>query len=295
MNTLLATRFVRMKAVMWMLLILSATVALAQTPETIFPDDMQDPIKAGGAELLQVVCPGKVVVNGKKEMVCNVPCASFTGFENEPFEWQLYRVIRGHFLSPTSDDIALAMRGCEPHSYNFGGTILLAKRSGKWDMQWYKGGVPTETCHAARLENGREILVCIGTFGGQGMVSTDLYVEDLLNPTPALMAGRESIFSVFDNTETCGYNFEDESKPVPLVSDEVKRVTFVTHPDGTLRGLSVFGRKGERKMTRQDEQVCNDQRNPNKPHKHIDIRPRTTPYRVDFAFDGKTFRRLDRK
>jgi hypothetical protein len=281
-----------MDSVMWMLLILSAAVALAQTPAPIFPDDTQDPIKAGGTDLLEAVCPGKVVVNSKKEMVCNVPCPSFTSFPNEPIDWRLKRVVRGHFLSTTSDDAALAMGGCEPHSYNFGGTILLTKRAGKWETQWYRGGVPIETCHTGRLQNSREILVCAGSWGGQGNVWSELYSEDLQNPTPALMAGRASIFSVFDNTGTCGYNPKDESTFKPITLHYIERVSFQTQPDGTLSGLSIIARKGARKMTRQAAQDCNKQYSPQKPTKQIDFRPPTVPYRVDFAFDGKTFRRV---
>ncbi len=48
----------------WVLLFLLAALAWAQpagAPKPVFPDDTQDPKQAGGAELLEVVCPGDVI------------------------------------------------------------------------------------------------------------------------------------------------------------------------------------------------------------------------------------------
>ena len=277
-----------------LLILTCAAICRAQAPSVpkpVFPDDSQDPKQAGGAEMLESVCPGYVVVG--KEIRCNIPCPKDTGFENEVFEWDLARVTRGHFLSPESDDAVLAMLGCEPHSENFGGTILLTKRSQRWTMLWYKAGVPTESCHEARLPNEREILVCIGGYGGQGSVSTVLYVEDLLSPSATLMAGHAgAFFEVLDTVATCGWNLEDESKPFPLTRNYIERVDFRTRPDGSIQGLTVFARRGERSMTEAEVEACSDEQSLNKPHKGINFSPPTKPYRVDFTFDGRTFRRV---
>jgi hypothetical protein len=263
-----------------------------EPPKPVFPDDSQDPKQAGGAELLEAVCPGHVVVG--KEIRCNIPCPKGTGFANDTLDgWDLARVTRGHFLSPASDDVVLAMGGCEPHSENFGGTILLTRRSQKWTMLWYRAGVPTEHCHSVQRPDGREILVCIGNYGGQGNVWAALYIEDLLSPNATLMAGDAGVFfEVSDNVLTCGANFRDESKPFPLQRHYIERVDFSTRPDGSIRGLSVRARKGERSMTPAEVQACFDERNPKRPHKGIDFSPPTKPYRVDFTFDGRTFKRV---
>ena len=107
---------------------------------------------------------------------CGEYCPSFTGFGEfgDNFEWYIEKIIRGHFLSAGSDDAVLSMAGCEPHSANFGGTILLSRKSGAWKMLWYKAGVDTSTCHKLRLKDGRDILLCLGEAGGQGNVTTDL-------------------------------------------------------------------------------------------------------------------------
>jgi hypothetical protein len=258
-------------------------------PKPVFPDDSQDPKQAGGAELLEAVCPGHVVVG--KEIQCNIPCPEGTGFANDTFDgWDLARVTRGHFLSPASDDVVLAMGGCESHSENFGGTILLTRRAQKWRMLWYKAGVPTEHCHNVQRSDGREILVCIGSYGGQGSVWTALYLEDFLSPNATLMAGDAGVFiEVSDNILTCG---GDPSKPTPLIRHYIERVEFRTRPAGSIRGLSVFARLGERSMTSEQVRACIDEQSLNKPHKGIDFSPPTKPYRVDFTFDGRTFKRV---
>ena len=269
---------------MWVLLLLLTALAWAQpagAPKPVFPDDTQDPKQAGGAELWKVVCPENVI--GRE--TCE--CPEFTAFPDGA-DWRPVRMIRGHFLSPTSDDAVLAMDGCESHGSNFGGTILLTRQSGKWTMLWYKGGVPTTNCHRVKLQSGREILICLGEWGGQGNVWTDLYVEDLTAPTPALMSGKDgTIFEVFDSTLTCGEPGDDESKPVRLRRHYIERVQFQNAANGTFLGLSVFARRGERTMTIAQVKACINEELPGKPHRGLNLSPPTKPYRVDFKFDGK--------
>ena len=263
---------------MWLLLFLLTALAWAQpaaAPKPVFPDDSQDPKRAGGAELLEAVCPGHVVAG--KDIECNV-CPGRDGAAN----WSLQRVFRGHFLSPKSDDAVLSMAWCEAHEENFGGTVLLTKQSGKWNMLWYKAGVPTDNCHRAKLQGGREILICPGAYGGQGMIATSIYKEDLLAPQKALLADDgASFFAVGDNSGACAYNDEDESKPFSLTRQFIERIEFHNATDGTLLGLSVFARRGQRTMTPKQVKSCAG------PHPDVDFNPPTKPYRVDFKFDGE--------
>jgi hypothetical protein len=237
----------------WVLLFLLTALACAQpagASKPVFPDDSQDPKQAGGAELLEAVCPGHVVVG--KDIECNI-CPGRDGADN----WNLQRVLRGHFLSPQSDDAVLSMAWCEAHEENFGGTILLSKQSGKWNMHWYKAGVPSDNCHRAKLQSGREILICLGAYGGQGMVGTAVYLEDLLAPHKALLADDgASFFAVGDNSGACAYNDEDESKPFSLTRQFIERVDFHKATDGTLLGLSVFTRRGQRTITAAQVKAC---------------------------------------
>jgi hypothetical protein len=189
------------------------------------------------------------------------------------------------------------MSGCEPHSENFGGTILLTRESGSWKKLWYKAGVETRQCHKVKQATGREILVCLGGYGGQGFVSTSLYVEDLTTPTPALMANTQpdgNLFEVEDNVATCGvYLGPDEPpKPFPLQRAYLQRVIFDAGPDGKLKRLSIYGREGTRPMTPKDAKDCINEHVAGAPHKGLDFTPQTKPFHVIFNFDGTRFKRV---
>ena len=264
----------------------------AGAPKPVFPQDSQNPKQAGGAEMLEAVCPGHVAVG--KDIECKETCPESSGFKDDKFfDWILVGITRGHFLSPHSDDAALAMSGCEGGYNNYGGTVLLTKQSGTWTMLWYKGEVPTGTCHRGKLESGREILVCLGRYGGQGNVWTDLYIEDLLMPVSAGAAGKEgTVLSALDSSSTCGWNPQDEEKPVHITREFIERVQIQTAADGTFRGVSVFVRHGERDMTVAQVNACDDERMPGKPHRGLNFDPPTKPFRVDFKFDGKRMVRV---
>lgn len=271
-----------------LLIILLAAVAWAQPVTPIFPADNEKPKEGGAAELLEAVCPGKVVTG--KEITCGDVCPEFTGSSGDREDWQVASVIRGHFLSPTSDDAALAVLGCEGHPENGAGTVLLTRQSSRWKMLWYKAGVQTTQCHKMPLADGREILVCLGRYGGwQGWASMSLYLEDLLKPTVNLSAeaGNEGFFEVFDDTGTCGLNDEDDAKPNPLTLHYIESVTFGVHrKDKTV--LSVIARYGERSMTPADVKQCERERN-SSPSRSTSFRPPTKRREIDFLFDGSDY------
>jgi hypothetical protein len=267
---------------MWgLLILLVAATASAQPPKTIFPSDSQDPKQSGGAALLEAVCPGRVVVG--KEIQCRVACPESSGFAGGNFEWILAAVTHGHFLSPQSDEAVLSMTGCEPHSENWGGTILLTRREQKWTMLWYKAGIETSQCHKVKLRDLREIPVCLGSDGGQGIVQTELFVEDLLSPTPSLMAAMgEGFFTISDTTDTCGWMSDDVEKPDPLIRAYIEKVDF-RDIKGGVAAISVTAAHGEQKMTREDVDICTKQSR--------SFLPQTKRYQADFTFEGGSYRR----
>jgi len=80
-----------------LLILLLAATAWAQ-PKPIFPSDSGDPKRSDGASLLEAVCPGHVVAGD--QIGCRGSCPEFTAFHGEDFDWSLYAITRGHFLSP---------------------------------------------------------------------------------------------------------------------------------------------------------------------------------------------------
>ena len=134
-----------------LLLISACVTACAQ----VFPSDGRPPAQAGGAEMLEAVCPGQVTTT--PAIGCQTGCPEFTTFFDGHGDWSLKVITRGHFLSQASQDAALSTLGCEPHSENSGGTVLLTRRAGQWVMLWYKAGVDTSQCHKIPLRDARDI------------------------------------------------------------------------------------------------------------------------------------------
>ena len=103
----------------------------------------------------------------------------------------------------------------------------------------------------------------------------------------SLMAGESSFFSINDNTASCGWNSDDESKLEPLTRAYVEKVEFGL---GRPPVVSVTAQTGTRKMTPAEVRACLDEYNPSIPHRGLDFSPPTKRYRVDFFFDGQGYK-----
>jgi hypothetical protein len=194
----------------------------------------------------------------------------------------------GHFLSPASDDAALWMVGCESHGSNFGGTILLTRRRGKWSMLWYKSAIQTAQCHKVPRRDRREILVCMGTDGGQGNNFTELYVEDLLNPKATLRAGNANdgtFFVAFDDTATCGQQGAGAPPDTsPVIRTHIDKVSFSNGlgSDAGPPSISVMASYGKKQMTGEEIKACMDE--------HWEVLPSVKAHQIDFLYDGNGYR-----
>ena len=258
------------------LLVFFALAAFADAQAPVFPSDTEPAARVDAAPLFEAVCPGNVstgnVATGD-QITCRTGCPQAAGLKTF-LPWSFSAVTRGHFLAPQSDDAVISTDGCETHADNFGGSILLTRRSGVWTMLWYKPGVPTARCHKVSLSTGREILVCMGVAGGMGAHSTQLYTEDLTKPVATLMAeGSEPFFSAFDNTATCA-----EDRPDSVTRSVIDRVEFVPAPSGPAR-ITVTASYGKKSRTPAEIRACEP----------ADL-PATTAYRIEFVFDGAGYR-----
>lgn len=269
------------RKVRWLLFLLVALALKGQSldSKTIFPSDTRAFAQTEDKDLIQTVCPGHVEKGGKVDSGKICPSSSGLDMGQHIFDWSLVRITRGYFLSSASDDAVVSTVGCEPHSENGGGSILLTHRGEKWEMQWYKPGVDTSRCHKVQLTSGREILVCLGASGAQGNIATELYEEDLLRPRGSLMAGESDIFAVVDNTLACG--FYDETSI--LKHALLEKIDFAKAPGGH-EAMSVTFSMGPRKMTPEATDACNARL----PRRSLFIPPMRR-YTINFVFDGHNF------
>jgi hypothetical protein len=259
----------------------------ASNAATIFPSDGEDPRRPENRALIEAACPGHVR-EGQKYLSCDAKCPDNAGLPEYGSGWWFVRVTRGHFLSPQSNDAVLDTSGCEPHSENFGGSILLTRRGNRWVQLWYKAGVETSQCHKAALAHGRDLLVCMGTYGGQGTVNTQLDVEDILAPEPNLMAGDGGFFQSSDTVETCG-GYGGEGDPDPLTRAVIERVEFLAdekHADARILVTASFGR---RHLTSDQATACIAAQRPGG-FGALSFAPATKRYKMQFLFDGHNYK-----
>jgi hypothetical protein len=153
-------------------------------------------------------------------------------------------------------------------------------------MLWYKGGVETSQCHKVALKGGRETLVCLGGYGGQGYVTYALYMEDLLDPRPVLMASEDAhFFQVLDNTLTCGSNMNDDSKPNPLLFTSIDKIQFQARDGNPSSLMTLTIRQGWRQVTAAEVKVC-ETGSPGPAEVNQDFLPSTKTYRITFILNG---------
>ncbi len=158
----------------------------------------------------------------------------------------------------------------------------MTRSAGQWKTLWYKAGVSTSECHKIAHRDGREVLVCIGSYGAQGLIGTSLFVEDLTSPTRVLMATDGSeFFTAEDDTLACGFKGDQDNPPGPITRAVVKSVEFLPASVNGSAALRVTAEFGKRTLTAAESKDCYTHQS-----KYI---PPTKTYRIDFLFDGHTF------
>lgn len=250
-----------------LLLVLFATAALAQR-KPIFKFDGVSPREGGAAELLEVFCPGQVEAG--EEVKCRELLDD--SFDCPPTATM---VTRGHFQSPKSDDVLLALHACEPHSAHFGSTTLLTRDGGAWRRLWRKPGLITDHCHRMPLRDGRQILVCELGESAPGVTWAELHVVDVLREldVPRDYDDDHAIFSA-EESILCGGPADVVGEPI--TREYIERVEFHPRPSGDGENMTVFAQHGKTAMTAEMIAACSG--------------PLTKPYRIDFLFDGRAYK-----
>lgn len=171
------------------------------------------------------------------------------------------KVTFGHFLSPSSDDAALAGWGGETHPSFWGGTLLLTKRDGKWQPVWYKHAIITRYCQRLTTSTGRDILLCEEEEGGMGHSYHILYVVDFTAPK-----------SPWDSAV-----FTADSYLLMCRDQQVQSIErLIFRPDvRTPPFLTVLARHGRKRLSDRETEACAQDR--------LHSAPATRNYRVDFV------------
>lgn len=178
--------------------------------------------------------------------------------------WQADGLLFGHFLSPTSEDVAINCYACENHPDLWGGTLLLTKRSGEWQPVWYRAGIITRHCRRVTLATGRQILFCEEPDGGMGHRFHLLYLVDFTKPKSAW----DSVVLMADTYSSVNF--------LGVQTQFIDRVSFEEDPQGGLL-VRVNARHGRIRL-RPDDQ------------REVLPKPKVLPCEIDLRLDGTSFR-----
>ncbi|MGC2500122.1 MAG: hypothetical protein WA374_20415, partial [Acidobacteriaceae bacterium] len=168
------------------------------------------PSPTQAASLLQAVCPSNAQsVRGNNPGSlpgCRV-CPKYTTNGDPQYgvdtseTFDLRSVIYGSFTGPGVQEDIASFEGCEPHTTEFGGSILLMKRDDSWSMVRYMQSLITTACRTYHLKTGRDLLLCEGEDGHMDETSQEIYVCGFSGQNPPACPG---VFKAVDTQAACG-------------------------------------------------------------------------------------------
>ncbi len=133
----------------------------AQKKDSVIPSQKE------ALSLMQAMCgEGNVTVeNGK------VSCQNCLSEESGGGGGTLKAVIYGSFTKPGIREALVDLEGCQVHTGNWGGTVLLRSNNYGWDKIRYEGGFRSNICQKLKTNSSRNFVVCQGEYANHGRSS----------------------------------------------------------------------------------------------------------------------------
>jgi len=218
-------------------------------------------------EFLTLTCSSRIVASSCAR------CPDFTTYPRgtSAQTWDVAAVHYGHFTDPSADQALVAMKGCEPHANDWGGTMLFTRSHGQWKFDRYTGGLITDDCISFRRDGGLDLLVCASSGGWQGGWTRTIYPVDPLRFEDPM---EPPLLVLTDTTGACGNVW-----PGVRYQKAAFRSIAADPAKGEIRAQVEFG---IRTMTKADL-VASCVRGPGV------FEPATKTYVVRFVFDGTEF------
>jgi len=107
------------------------------------------------------------------------------GLALDPEEFfELDLIVPGHFTDAGADQRLAVFEGCEPHSSNWGGTVLAERQGDHFRSRDYFSGIHPHACKTYRRSDGRDIAVCAYADAHQSIATEWLTVIDFSQTPP---------------------------------------------------------------------------------------------------------------
>jgi hypothetical protein len=225
--------------------------------------------------IVQSICPKQVRTEALKNGTaygCG-GCPAFTSFHDEAPskgkepDFELRKVLSGSFTRPGAKEVLAEFYGCEPHAYNFGGTLILDQSGPKLKRVRWVGGI-IGLVRAYPSTSGRDLVLSEGGYTGQGVSTGWVSTYNFSKSEPA----EQTLLSVEDNS---GNFCTSEQISIGYIS----KLEFPDlNGDGT-PDLRVVVKSGMAQIPKRFQGHCDE-----------DFKAPDAPsYTIEFLFDGNAF------
>ncbi|HYP98323.1 MAG TPA: hypothetical protein VER96_06590 [Polyangiaceae bacterium] len=191
------------------------------------------------------------------------------------FELELY--VSGHFTAANADQRLAVFRGCEPHSSNWGGTLIAERQGDKFRSLRYLSGLRPQTCQAYRRADDIDVGVCEFTDAHQSTSTDTLSVLDFTVDPPKT----QDLFS-FTNQDPC-----DTASGTRTTEQVIESFELNQNPAAKNNGLIVRTTATPRTMDPAYLRYCNERATDSALNERPFSKPQVTTYQ--YRFDGERF------
>ena len=191
------------------------------------------------------------------------------------FELELY--IGGHFTAADAEQRLAVFNGCEPHSSNWGGTLIAERQGDKFRSLRYHSGLRPQACKAYHRPDGRDLAVCEFNDAHQSISTDTLSVLDFAVDPP-----KEQTLLSFTNQDPC------LTDPGTRTTEElIESFELNQNPAAKNNGLIVRTTRTARNMDEQYQHYCRENAAGSPPEERPFNKPQLTTR--EYRFDGESF------
>ena len=190
------------------------------------------------------------------------------------FELELF--LSGHFTAPNADQRLAVFRGCEPHSENWGGTLIAERQGDKFRSLRYHSGLHPQACKAYHLPDGRDLAVCEFTDAHQSVSNDALSVLDFAVSPP-----KQQALLTFSNQDPCQTDPGTRSSEELIESFELKQ-----NPAAKNNGLIVRTTRTDRTLDERYQRYCRENAASTTPAEQPFSKPQVTVHQYRLDGDG---------